>query len=196
MYTLGECVPELSGSDEGARLRSLILLHYGSFAALARISRGFDWRREAWDTLTHELRHHLEWRARVPDLEKLDDAIEANYARQTGRTFPPLFFRDGEVLAAGVTRVEDDVFLDVALGAREWKRAARAERSIAWHGREYRVLLPAVLPDVLFLTLEGARPAPAGDLVLVIRRRPGARDLWHRTVVAQARAVVWAAQLR
>ncbi len=196
MYTLGECMPELSGSDEGTRLRSLILLHYGSFAALARISHGFDWRREAWDTLTHELRHHLEWRARVPDLEKLDDAIEANYARQAGRSFPPLFFRDGEVLAAGVTRVEDDVFLDVALGAREWKRAARTERSIAWHGREYRVLLPAVLPDVLFLTLEGAEPAPAGDLVLVIRRRPGARDLWHRSVVAQERAVVTPAQLR
>src|SRR5882672_125329 len=71
VFTLGECVPRLFGEpgEDGATLRSTVLLHYGSFAALAQHAPGFDWRREAWDTLTHELRHHLEWRARVPALE-------------------------------------------------------------------------------------------------------------------------------
>lgn len=190
VFTLGECVPHSygAGGEGSAALRSTVLLHHGSFAALARISPGFDWRHEAWDTLTHELRHHLEWRSRVPDLERLDDAVEANYARQAGEPFEPLFFQDGEAVAPGVTRVEDDVFLDVPLGAREWKRAAGSDRAVAWHGKRYVAKLPAKLPDVLFLTLDGAEPEPAGELVLVIRRRPGVRDLWHRAVVAQERA--------
>ena len=105
VFTLGECVPHaFDGPGEpGSQLRSTILLHHGSFAALARISADFDWRREAWETLTHELRHHLEWRSRVPDLERLDDAVDANYARQAGEPFPPLFFLGGETLAPGVS---------------------------------------------------------------------------------------------
>ncbi|MFI5207959.1 MAG: hypothetical protein ACHQU8_01470 [Gemmatimonadales bacterium] len=192
VFTLGECVPHVygAGGEDGAALRSTVLLHHGSFAALARISPGFDWKHEAWETLTHELRHHLEWRSRVPALERLDDAVDANYARQANQPFEPLFFQDGESLAPGVTKVEDDVFLDVPLGSGEWRRAAGGERRVTWHGRGYVVTLPARLPDVLFLMLEGAEPAPAGDLVLVIRRRPGVRDLWHRAVVAQDRAIL------
>jgi hypothetical protein len=191
VFTLGECVPHSYGSgDEGAALRSSVQLHHGSFAALARISPGFDWKHEAWETLTHELRHHLEWRSRVPALERLDDAVDANYARQAGEPFEPLFFHDGEQLAPGITRVEDDVFLDAPLGGRAWRRSAGNERPVGWHGRAYSVRLPAVLPDILFLTLEGAEPEPAGDLILVVRRRPGLRDLWHRPVVAAATATL------
>ena len=187
VFTFGECVPHVfgAGGDEGPALRSTVLLHHGSFAALARTTPDFDWREEAWETLTHELRHHLEWRARVPALEKLDDAVEANYARQEGEPFPPLFFRDGEELAPGITKVEDDVFLDVPLRAREWKQAAGGRRPFTWHGRIYTAPLPAPLPDILFLTVDGVEPAPAGDLDLVLRRRPGARDLWRRAVVGQ-----------
>ena len=58
-----------------------MVLYHGSFAALARVNGGLDWREEAWETLTHELRHHLEWRARAPDLEELDWAVEQNFAR-------------------------------------------------------------------------------------------------------------------
>ncbi len=196
VYTLGECIPHALGGpdDEGPTLRSTIQLHHGSFGALARL-KDFDWRHEAWETLTHELRHHLEWRARVPALEALDDAVEANYARIEGDAFEPLFFLHGELIGEGgegrgekVYKVEDDVFIDRVLPARAWRRAAGSREPFQWHGRRFSVALPARLPDVLFLTLEGVEPQPAGELVLVIRRRPGARDLVRRAVVASAEA--------
>ncbi len=204
VFTMGECVPHAFGGpdDEGPTLRSSVFLHYGSFQALARISPAFDWREEAWETLTHELRHHLEWRARAGALEAFDDAVEANYARIDGERFEPLFFLDGEEIGtrdegrgargegrgARVYKVEDDVFLDLELNAKEHRAAAGTERVFPWHGRAWRVTLPAAIGDVLFLTLQGVEPEPAGALVLVVRRTPGARDLWHRATVAQAEA--------
>lgn len=190
VFTLGECDPRSLVGDEGPELHSRVFLHYGSFAALARITDGFDWRHEAWETLTHELRHHLEWRARVPALEALDDAVEANYARHDGEPFPSLFHLDGEPIGPGVTRVEDDVFIDAVLSGREWRRIPDTGYRIRWHGAEFTVQLPAQIPDILYLTLEGLTPEPAGDAVLVIRRRPGLRDLWHRAVTGQASASV------
>lgn len=186
VYTLGECVPHAFGPEESTRMQSRVLLHYGSFAALARITPGFDWRQEAWETLTHELRHHLEWRARVPALEALDDAVEANYARHDGEAFPALFFLDGEAVAEGVYKVEDDVFIDVPLTGKEWKAQAGAPRRFQWHGRSFWIVVPRGPADILFLTVRGVEPEPAGELVLVVRRRPGARDLWHRAVVGHA----------
>jgi hypothetical protein len=185
IYTLGECLPHAFGApdDEGAALRSTVHLHYGSFAALASGDAGFDWRHEAWETLTHEVRHHLEWRARVPALEAFDDAVEANYARADGEPFPPLFFLDGERIAPAVTKVEDDVFVDVPLAGRAWTRAAGGSVPVPWHGRRYRVALPASLPDILFLTVHGVEPEPSGDLVVVVRRKPGVRDLLRRPTV-------------
>ena len=190
IYTLGECVPHAFGApgDEGAELRSTVYLHYGSFAALAADAPGFDWRREAWDTLTHEVRHHLEWRADVPALEAFDDAVEANYARQDGEPFDPLFFQAGDSIAPSVTKVEDDVFVDVPLGRRAWLSAAGGTVPFAWHGRAYRVALPAHLPDVLFVTVAGVEPEPAGELVVVVRRRPGLRDVLRRPEVGRVEA--------
>lgn len=201
VFTMGECVPHAFGGpdDEGPTLRSSVFLHYGSFQALARISPDFDWREEAWETLTHELRHHLEWRAREGELEAFDDAVEANYARVDGERFAPLFFRDGEEIGAqgegrratgdgGIYKVEDDVFIEQVLGAKEHRGAAGAARTFTWHGRQWRVTLPAAIGDVLFLSLEGVAPEPVGELVLVVRRRPGARDFWRRAAVVQAEA--------
>ena len=189
VWTMGECVPhDFGGPGQGAALRSTVYLHYGSFAALSRNDPDFDWRHEAWETLTHELRHHLEWRARIPALEALDDAVEANYARVDGEPFPPLFFLDGELVGPGVYKVEDDVFIDIVLGAKDWKAAAGAARAFSWHGAPWHVHLPGGLPAVLFLSVAGVTPEPAGELVLVLRRRPGARDLLRRTAVGRARA--------
>jgi len=186
IYTMGECVPHAFGAgEESAQLRSTVFLHYGSFAALAKDDPSFDWRHEAWETLTHEVRHHLEWRAHAPALEALDDAVEANYARQDGEAFEPLFFHDGEAVAPGVTKVEDDVFVDVPLRRREWRRSGGDALPFVWHGRDYGVRLPAELPDLLFVTVTGVEPAPAGDLIVVVRRKPGWRDLFRRPVVGQ-----------
>ncbi len=123
-----------------------------------------------------------------PELEKLDDAAEANYARHDGEPFPPLFYRDGERVADGVWKVEDDVFVEALLDRRAWRAAAGDELRFTWHGRRSAVRLPAPLPDVLFVTVLGAQPAPPGELVLVVRRRPGARDLGRRPPVGRHEA--------
>jgi hypothetical protein len=185
VYTLGECIPHEFGApdEEGPRIRSSVELHYGSFAALARVDPDFDWRREAWETLTHEVRHHLEWRARVPELEALDEAVEANYARRDGEDFPPLFHLAGERLAPGVTKIEDDVFLDHAIEFRAWKAAHARPCQFEWHGRTWQVSLPPELPDVLMASVQGVTPRPPGELVLVVRRKPGARDILRRATV-------------
>jgi hypothetical protein len=192
VYTLGECIPHSFGApgEGGAGLRSSVLLHHGSFAALAAGSPGFDWREEAWETLTHEIRHHLEWRADAAALEAFDAAVEANYARQEGERFDPLFFQDGERLAPSVTKVEDDVFVDRPLGRRAWRRAGGSQVPVEWHGRAWRVTLPLRLPDVLFVTLLGLEPEPAGDVVLVVRRKAGLRDLLRHPEVEQVEVVV------
>lgn len=190
VYTLGECIPHEFGTpgEEDAGLRSTVVLHYGSFAALSGTDPDFDWRQEAWETLAHEVRHHLEWRARAPELEALDAAVEANYARHDGATFPPLFHLDGERVAPGVTKVEDDVFVEVVLRRAAWKRAGGTELPFLWHGSTYCVSLPAALPDVLFVVVDGVRPEPPGELVVVVRRRPAFRDLFRRPAVRQVRA--------
>ena len=182
IFTLGECVPfpEAGGRSSAEAVQSRIVLYHGSFAALAHLTPGFDWREEAWETLTHELRHLLEWRARRPDLEDLDWAVEQNFARHDGDDFDPGFFLQGEIVADGAYRVEDDVFLDRVVGA------APESVDFAWKGREYRTPVPqgATLPA--FLTVDGAAEPPPGDLVLVLRRKPGLLTLLHRGRLFQA----------
>src|SRR5438046_1208947 len=109
VYTLGECIP-LEWSGSGADLQSRVVLYHGSFAALARLG-AFDWRAEAWETLTHELRHHLEWRAHLSRLEAYDWAAEENFKRHDGQPFDPCFFRSGTCVSDGVWKVDDDFFL-------------------------------------------------------------------------------------
>ena len=113
IFTLGHCIPfhagETGSPDE---IQSRVVLYHGSFRALADLDADFDWRTEAWDTLTHELRHHLEWRAREGALEAFDEAAEQNFARADGDPFDPEFHLGGERVADGVYQVDDDFFLD------------------------------------------------------------------------------------
>lgn len=46
------------GAGEG--LGRHIALYYGSFLRIAEADPDFDWEDEIWETLTHELRHHVE----------------------------------------------------------------------------------------------------------------------------------------
>lgn len=177
IYTLGECIP-LEWSGSGADLQSRVVLYHGSFQALARLSEPgqFDWREEAWETLTHELRHHLEWRASHKALEDYDWAAEQNFARHEGEEFDPVFYRSGESVADGVWKVEDDVFVE------------GEPPEFVWHGRRYRV--PPMTDDgrVRFLVLEGLDEPPPGDAVLVVRPRRRWRDVMRGRggVVAEA----------
>ena len=180
IFTLGECVPLPTGEGSPEGVQSRIVLYHGSFRALAGMREGFDWREEAWETLTHELRHHLEWRARAPDLEALDWAVEQNFARQDGEPFDTGFYLDGEPVAPGVFQVDDDVFLDQVVGA------LPAESRITWRGRSYHVPVPAEATLPAFLQLEGVNEAPPGELVLVLRRKPGLLSLLRPPRVFQA----------
>ncbi|MDQ3223924.1 MAG: metallopeptidase family protein [Gemmatimonadota bacterium] len=181
VFTLGECVPlpvELGSGVEG--IQSRVVLYHGSFAALAAQQGGFDWRLEAWETLTHELRHHLEWRAHAPDLEELDWAVEHNFARHDGEPFDPTFFLSGEHEPDGGYWVEDDVFLDRIV------RSLPESVTFTWQGRSYRVAPPEDAELPCFLTVDGVVDPPPGDLVLVLRRKPGVRDLFGLAATYQA----------
>lgn len=62
VYRMGEYLdpgPEdfLGGSDGLGRH---VALYYGSFARIAEGDPDFDWDEEIWETLTHELQHHVE----------------------------------------------------------------------------------------------------------------------------------------
>lgn len=183
IYTLGECVP-LDVGESGGEIQSRIVLYHGSFAALARLEPGYDWRGEAWETLTHELRHHLEWRARAPDLESYDEAAEQNFARHDGEPFDPGFYLDGEAAAPGVYAVDDDYFIDRLV------RELPPELTFRWHGARYVAPVPSGATLPAFLTIEGLDEPPPGDLVLALRRRPSLRDLFRRAPVFQATVTV------
>lgn len=170
IYTLGECIP-LEWSGSGADLQSRVVLYHGSFQALANLGE-FDWRAEAWDTLTHELRHHMEWRANAGALEAYDWAAEQNFARHEGKAFDAVFYRSGELLAPGVWKVDDDVFLE---GSAEF----------VWHGQRYRAPFAGVRAPA-FLTLDGLEEPPPGDAVLVLPKAASLFDLWRRPKVTEA----------
>jgi zinicin-like metallopeptidase len=179
IYTLGECIP-LEWSGSGADLQSRVVLYHGSFQALARLG-DFDWRAEAWETLTHELRHHLEWRANVAALEAYDWAAEENFKRHEGQAFDPVFYRSGERIAEGVWKVDDDVFVE-----RDAGYGMRDAFQLIWHGSAYRVSVPAGITFPAFLVLEGLEEPPPGDAVLVVPRKATVFNFWRRPVVAQA----------
>ncbi len=174
IYTLGECIPVPAVDIALDQIQSRVVLYHGSFQALAGIDPDFDWREEAWETLTHELRHHLEWRARVPELEALDLAAEANFARHDGEVFDPLFYLDGEPVAERVYRIDHDYFVDHEV------REVPDRIALTWHGRAYQVRCPRDLALPAFLSVYGVHEPPPGELVVVLRRRPRLRDLFGR----------------
>jgi hypothetical protein len=185
IFTLGECIPlpvQIGSGLEG--IQSNVVLYHGSFAALARLQDGLDWRQEAWETLTHELRHHLEWRAHSPDLEDFDWAVEHNFARQDQEFFDPTFFLSGQLQSDGNYWIDDDVFIDRII------RSLPPRVTFPWRGRQYDVDLPADAALPCFLTIEGIEDPPEGDLIVVLRRKPGVRDLFGSGRVFQAHVPV------
>jgi hypothetical protein len=180
IYTMGECIPDPLSSDAGpGDLRSRIVLYHGSFQALARLDSDFDWNEEAFQTLTHELRHHLEWRARTDALEDVDRAAEENFARQDGEEFDPLFFLGGEEVADDIYQVDDDFFID--------RIVPRPPQVLhfGWHGAYYQAAVPSGVTLPAYLTIEGLEEPPPGELVVVLRRKPSLLDLFRRLDLTQ-----------
>jgi predicted Zn-dependent protease with MMP-like domain len=188
VYTLGECLTRTWPSDFGGpdTTRSAVLLYYGSFRRLAEEDETFDWAAEIWETLTHELRHHLESLATDDQLEDVDAAVEENFKRLDGESFDPFFFRLGERLGDGWYQLEDSFFLEVT-GARS------GPLHFCWNGRRYRAEVPESEADVLFVTIEDGVDEPPEELCLVLlrQRRLGSRlraALKGEWRVAEARA--------
>lgn len=187
VYTLGECetvaVGDIAAEPAGGRgMLARIVLYHGSFAALARDREAFDWQGEAWETLTHEIRHHLEWNAGEAGLEDFDLAAEANFARHDGEGRDPAFFLGGEPVGEGAWRIDDDVFLD-----RVVRRMPR-EASFLWAGTTWAVSLPREARLPAWVSVRGVDGPPPGDLILVFRRRPGWRDLLFPPSIARLEA--------
>jgi hypothetical protein len=165
IYTLGECATESYPSAIGGpdSIRSVVVLYYGSFLRLSRLDPSFDWEGELWETLTHELQHHLESLAEDESLVDMDYAANENYKRYEGEEFDPFFYRHG--LREGEwLRAEDEWFLEVE---------ARPGEAVpfSWGDARYEVTLPADADaDVAYLLVtEGVADPPAGLHVVVVR---------------------------
>ena len=193
IYTLGMCSTESYPSDwQGPETtRSVVALYYGSFLELARLDPGFDWEGELWETLTHELRHHLESLADEDELGGVDYAMEESFKRSEGLDFDPCYYQSGDEIAAGVFRVETDFFIE-----QEWtaERLARAgEVRFDWRGKAFYIDAPERLGDAHFIWIDGVDAGP-GELQLVLLRkrrwweaflkRP-AEELWESEAVAR-----------
>jgi hypothetical protein len=170
VYTMGECIPFDTGTDE---IVSRVVLYYGSFRALAQHVDDFDWEAEARETVVHELRHHIEWRAGSEHLEAYDRAVEQNLKRQNGEAFDVSYYRDGEVVADGIWRVEDSVFMERVV------TSLPTVAYVEWRSDRYEVAVPDSSVPV-FLVLKGLRDAPSGDVCLVFQAKLRLRDLFRR----------------
>ena len=180
IWTLGECIPIPGDDGDPRNLQSRVVLYHGSFQALARDAEDFDWVGEGWDTLTHEIRHHVEWKARVPDLQALDRAAEANFARQDGQPFDPAFYRDGIRLPDDGYAVDDSIFLERRLPS------VPPSLRFRWQSTNYEVAIPADAGLPAFLTVTGLTEPPSGELVLVLQRKGGWLRLFQRAELYKA----------
>jgi hypothetical protein len=168
VYTMGECVTEAYPSPFGDAdtIRSLVVLYYGSFFRLSRIDADFDWRGELWETLTHELQHHLESLAADDALVGMDYAADENFKRYEGEAFDPFFYRQG-VPEDGWMRVDDEYF-------REYSPGDGPLLHFEWRGERYVAEAPETGAEVTFCTVAGGvSDAPTAlHLVVVVRRGP------------------------
>ena len=168
VYTLGECLTECYPSSWGGpeTVRSVVLLYWGSFRALARLQSGFDWREQIWETLTHEIRHHLESLADRDDLTGVDYAMEQTFLRNEGLYFDPRFYRYGDLIGPDVYAVEDEVYIERSCTATDFERSRGI--SFSWAGRSYEAGVPARLGDLHFIRIvDGIAVPPYIEVVLV-----------------------------
>ena len=152
--------------------RSVVALYYGSFRELSRLDPGFDWEGELWETLTHELRHHLESLADQDELGGVDYAMEESFKRSEGLEFDPCYYQSGDEIAPGVYRVETDFFIEQEWTADQLARARQVR--FQWRGED----LPHRCPR-----------APRGRALRLDRRRGRRTGRSSARAAAQAQVV-------
>ncbi|MBM4184715.1 MAG: hypothetical protein FJ207_10975 [Gemmatimonadetes bacterium] len=177
VFTLGQCVTEEHFSEYAGpeTTRSLIVLYWGSFRGLADLDEDFDWDREIWETLTHELRHHLESLAREDALEDVDVAADELFNRQEGLEFDPWYYQKGDREDSGAYVVEGNRYLEQTWRARDFDAATHVE--FAWRGRAYRILRPEELGDLHFVAIEGPDFEDARLELVLVRQRSWGESL-------------------
>ncbi len=86
VYRLGEYLDPGSEDFLGGQpgLGRHIAVYYGSFAAVAEGDPAFDWEGELWETITHELRHHVESLAGEDLLVQDDVERQKDFPRRGG----------------------------------------------------------------------------------------------------------------
>ncbi len=82
VYILGEYMTDPA-------MGCYIMIYWGSFAELFAGEPDDVWEKELWDTIRHELRHHVEGRAGVVDLD-VQDEVELEEMRRTAEPDEPL----------------------------------------------------------------------------------------------------------
>lgn len=171
IFTLGECHTEVYPSDFGSAdtTRSVVVLYHGSFDRLAQRDDGFDWEDELWETLTHELQHHLESLATESGLEDFDYAADEHFKHVEGEPFDPHYYRAGIPVAEGVWAIDQEHFYEIRYRA-DMKPADPIE--LHWHGRHYQLPRPADIGDVCFLWIAEGLDAGPADLTVVLARDP------------------------
>jgi hypothetical protein len=194
VFTLGLCLTEDHLSDYGGpdTTRSRIALYWGSFRELAKRDPQFDWSGELWETLTHELRHHLESLAGEDDLEAVDYAAEETFKRDEGFDFDPWYYQHGEPVKPGTFRVETSWYLEQLWSAEDFVRATHVD--FEWEGAALRVARPDELGDVHFVWIDGAELEHATLELVLVRKRSWREDVKRlagssRPVVYESRAV-------
>ncbi len=174
VVTLGQCITESYPSAYGSAdtIRSSVALYYGSFAQLARDEPSFDWDAEIWETLTHELQHHLESLAGDDALEEMDYAASENFKRMDGALFDAFFYREGEDVGDGVYRVDDEYFIERPM-------QAAGTLQVDWDGEDLRIRLPDTgAADVAYITVvDDAGPVHPPTCVVLVREVSGLRAL-------------------
>jgi hypothetical protein len=170
VYTLGQCLTESYPSDWTGpeTLRSVVVLYHGSFRALAQEGPGFDWEEQLWETLTHELRHHLESLANEDALEGVDYALEEAFHRAEGLEFDPVYYRSGLEIVPGVFQVEYDFFIEQSWTPEDFLSKELLE--FFWHGEALKVRRPERLGDIHYVWIHGVDVGP-GSLQLVLLRK-------------------------
>lgn len=182
-YTLGMCFTEPYPSDYGGpeTTRSIIALYYGSFRQVAENHEDFPWEEELWETITHELRHHLEFLADEDALEGLDYAMEQTYRREEGLEFDPWYFESGPEIAPDVYRVEYDIYIERRESRERFRELGEVE--FEWDEHRWTVLVPERVGDVHFIRIPKL-DAGGGWLTLVLVREQSLAErikrIWRR----------------